>query len=217
MTEKIQFSKETPVLQKRSNGNVDVWYRQATLESGKRSLVVSPDGEYQRYTRSSELDESGQEQLARELSGKHLRGDKIFGLVDGEVAEATVADYKKNEAGEEVAVIDYGFGSHEVPVIALSDEVQGNLEERLALRQSARKELADEALQHTVESDAGSSSRYDDLLAGTYEGSVEDAAVHEELSEEDRGIRAIQEHNLKLSRRDEIDNRADDHRSRTAN
>jgi hypothetical protein len=124
------------------------------------------------------------------------KGDKVLAIFDGKVVEAVVDKkvspegaaahelvftvWRTNERGEEVEVT--------MPIEAFKPEIQADLARRQGLEsaEQARSTAQNEALAEAMGS-ASATDEYQYMFDPNYEGgSVEEAAVHEELDEGER-------------------------------
>lgn len=143
-----------------------------------------------------------------------LIGERKFGIFGGKVVEAIVTNVQAGQDGQSLYTIEYQGGTKDVPEHVFSIEVQADL-----TRRKAEQDLAEVGLK-TVDEPAPESQEiniYDHLLDPNYDGSgqsVEAAAVHQELSEEEQWIEDnIRKPSRVATQNDAINNRADDYRA----
>ena len=219
MSEK-PISREKPVLVPRGD-KIQVWHTQPGEYSASgnqiavgqaKEFVKGEKGFPEKGLPESVLADENQQELARELSDRPLRGDIIPVKHEGEIKNVTVGDiYDHPSGGKYVGVFDQD-GNHlgmNMEDVFTSQETRDHLAQlqkfdevkRLTQEAVAASGGPSEPSAELVSAMSGDTSdSYDDLFNPNHEyGSVQDAAVPE--TEDQRAARLTRERR----QRDEVD------------
>lgn len=128
----------------------------AKNENGKIEVVNATGQSYDKVIQDEVI--PSQHELARELSQKFLRGDKMLGIFGGKIVETTIIDQTENSNGDILYTVAYGDGTKDVLERAFTPEIQADL-----ARRKAEQDLADTSLEGAGMNDPEATPEVDEV------------------------------------------------------